>query len=112
MSACTYTMKEISLKLSSITKYMPALFMVAYIFYCIIIVYNILFILFNTKNFKNFYRAKKKKKKKKAGSMYIPVIWDANYDCENNDYTKLNDLRPHCFKFYMIVFHMLDMFYL
>ena len=55
--------------------------MVARIFYCIIIVYNILSSLMK-KTLKIFIG---RKKKKKAGSMYIPVLWDANYDHENDD---------------------------
>ena len=44
------------------------------------------------------------------------VLWNANYDHENNDY--MSDLRPRRFKWcnfsinFMILFDMLDTFYL
>ena len=50
----------------------------------IIIVYNILSSLIK-KTSKHFIG--RKKNIYIAGSMYIPVLWDANYDRENNDYT-------------------------
>ena len=58
--------------------------MVAYIMYCIIIVY-ILSQVFNLK--KNRYKVKACTKL---------LLWDAYYDRENNDY--MNALRPSRFK--------------
>ena len=64
------------------------------------------------KKTKYFYRKEKKISVKECTE---PLLWDANYDRENNDYTSA--LRPGRFKWWIfhkfhILFFMLDIFYL
>ena len=69
-------------------------------------------ILFNLKKIKTFIG----QKKYIAERVPKPLLWNANYNGKNNDYT--NSLRPRRFKWcefstdFMILFHMLDTFYL
>ena len=79
--------------------------MVTYTFYRIIIPYILSFLI------------KKKLTDGKKGigeSVQKTVLWNANYDRENNEYT--NTLRPRCFMIFQQisydVFHKLDTFYL
>ena len=64
------------------------------------------------KKIKSFYWTEKKDI---AEACKNPLLWNANYDRENNDYT--NALRPRRFKWcdfltnFMILFHMLENFY-
>ena len=64
-------------------------------------------ILFNLKKIQNIYRRTEKKIVVKAFTKTL--LWNANYDRENNDF-----MIAFLFfdKFYMILFHMLDTFYL
>ena len=81
MSACTHTTKETSLGLSSS--------MVTYIFYCIIIVY-ILSSLIKKKSKNSIGRVRKEDI---SESVQKTVLWNANYDSENNDY--MNDFSTN-----------------
>ena len=81
MSACTHTTRETSLGLSSR--------MVTYIFYCIIIVY-ILSSLIKKKSKNSIGRVRKEDI---SESVQKTVLWNANYDSENNDY--MNDFSTN-----------------
>ena len=81
MSACTHTTRETSLGLSS--------GMVTYIFYCIIIVY-ILSSLIKKKSKNSIGRVRKEDI---SESVQKTVLWNANYDSENNDY--MNDFSTN-----------------
>ena len=65
--------------------------LVTYIVYCLIIVYILSSLL--CKKLKTFYRTEKKIEVKVCTK---PLLWNANYDRENDDST--NALRPRRFK--------------